>query len=180
MSDSPPILDTWHNTPVLGISAASGTGKTTLLRAVIPLLVARGIRVGCIKHTHHPFEIDRPGKDSFELRAAGASQMLLGAPGRFALMVERNDGHDAGLPELLARLDVDALDLILVEGFRIERLAKLLVHREELGPLPVEVDDPAILAVATNAVAPAIRATVLDIDNPGAVADFIAGRVGAR
>lgn len=154
--------------------AASGTGKTTLLSRVIPFLTEAGLRVGCIKHTHHPFEIDRPGKDSYQLRAAGASQMLLGSAGRWALMVETGDDVDAPLAELVGRLQLDALDIVLVEGFRLEDIPKIELHRHELSG---DFDRPGashVIAVATNqSPPPALEQPVLDIDDPAAVAAFI-------
>ncbi|HEY5701960.1 MAG TPA: molybdopterin-guanine dinucleotide biosynthesis protein B, partial [Gammaproteobacteria bacterium] len=98
-------------TPVLGIAAYSGTGKTTLLVKLIPLLAARGIRVGLIKHAHHNFDIDQKGKDSYELRKAGASQMLIGSASRWALIVETDPSHENTLQDLIQYLDHDNLDL---------------------------------------------------------------------
>ena len=110
--------------PILGFAAWSGTGKTTLLRRLLPILAGRGIRVGMIKHAHHDFDVDTPGKDSYELRKAGAAQMLISSRRRWALMVERPVDREPPLDEVLLELDQELLDLILVEGFKHERFAR--------------------------------------------------------
>ncbi|MCB1748081.1 MAG: molybdopterin-guanine dinucleotide biosynthesis protein B [Gammaproteobacteria bacterium] len=163
---------------VLGVIAASGTGKTTLLRRVIPHLTADGLRVGCIKHTHHPFDIDQPGKDSYLLRAAGAEQMLLGSAGHWALMVDTGDTTDAPLAELIARLDLARLDVVLVEGFRGEDIPRIEVHRHELGLAPLCRDTANVVALATNQrPTPTVAVPILDLDDAAAIATFVAGRV---
>ncbi len=157
--------------PLLAIAAASGTGKTTLLRQVIPLLTAEGLRIGCIKHTHHAFEIDHEGKDSHILRNAGAQQMLLGAAGRWALMVETGTTRDAGLAELVTRLDMSTLDLVLVEGFRCEDIPRIELHRAGCEPPPAGGER---IAIATDRDPPPPGAVpVLALDDPHAVAAFI-------
>jgi molybdopterin-guanine dinucleotide biosynthesis adapter protein len=160
--------------PLVGVVAASGTGKTTLLRALIPLLSAAGLRVGCIKHTHHPFDIDQPGKDSFLLREAGARQMLLGSAGRWALMVETGHHVDAPLRELVSKLVLSELDLVLVEGFRLEEIPRIEVHRAELGAALLCHSLPGVIALATNlAEPPTVPVPVLPLDRPAAIAAFL-------
>lgn len=172
------MIQSHKGVPLVGIIAASGTGKTTLLRAVIPFLNASGLRVGCIKHTHHPFEIDQPGKDSYLLRSAGASQMLLGSAGRWALMVETGDEQDIDLLPLVERLHLEQLDLILVEGYRLEDIPKIEVHRDDLGTPLLSTASPQVIAVATNQQPPPVLPVpVLDIDRPETVAEFIRGHV---
>jgi molybdopterin-guanine dinucleotide biosynthesis adapter protein len=162
-----------HRPPVLGIAAWSGTGKTTLLVKILPLLRAQGLRVGVLKHAHHEFDIDHPGKDSYELRKAGAGQMLIASSQRWALMVEAPVPGDVPLWEMLARLDRDALDLILVEGFRHERFPKLELYRAALGKPLLFPDDDAIIALASDT--PVNTALpLLDLDDPAAIAAFIA------
>ncbi len=121
--------------PLLGIVAYSGTGKTTLLKQLIPWLRQRGIRTGLIKHTHHDIDVDTPGKDSFELRKAGADQTMVASNSRWALMTE-TPGHDEFSLEYLAtRFDSNNLDMILVEGFKHEDIDKIVLHRKETQPL---------------------------------------------
>ncbi len=136
--------------PVLGVMANSGTGKTTLLRALLPCLRAAGLRVACIKHTHHNIDIDKPGKDSHTLRTAGAQQMLLASPSGWALMVDApaSDGDD--FTTLVRHLQLRSLDLVLVEGFKFEDFPKLALHRYDLtGALAAPTDD-TVLAIASN------------------------------
>lgn len=161
-----------HNPPVLGIAAWSGTGKTTLLTRLLPMLRAQGLRVGMIKHAHHDFDIDHPGKDSHALRKAGAEQMLVASNRRWALMVEAPVAGDVSLWDMLSRLDRGRLDLILVEGFRHERFPKLELHRAALGKPLLFPDDDAIIALASDA--PVETALpLLDLNDPAAIASFI-------
>ncbi len=160
--------------PVLGIAALSGTGKTSLIERLIPLLVARGLRVGTVKRSHHAFEIDRPGKDSDRMRRAGARQVLIASPHRTALITEGDGISEPQLPALLARLDPAALDLVLVEGFRGDPIPKLEVHRKALGRRALCLDDPWVIAVATDApaeVPPGVLA--LPLEDAGRVAAFV-------
>ncbi len=163
---------------VLGFAAPSGTGKTTLLKAVIPLLKAGGLRVALIKHTHHDLDLDQPGKDSYELRHAGASPVLLTGPRRWTLFEERSGEADAPFFPALARLvGGGAPDLVLVEGFRRERLPKIEVYRPASGRAPLYPEDPGIVAVASDGPLPvATDLPVLDLNAPEAVAEFILGR----
>ena len=160
--------------PVLGFAAFSGTGKTTLLKLVIPILRDQGLHPGLIKHAHHRVEFDQPGKDSYELRKAGAEQVLLASANRWALMAETPDESEPELPELLARMDLSSLDLVLVEGFRHLSFPKIELHRPSLGkPLLFEQDD-SIIAIATDE--PLGNHTdlpSLDLNNPPAIAKFI-------
>jgi len=163
--------------PVLGFAAYSGTGKTTLLVKLLPLLSARGLRIGMIKHAHHNFEIDYPGKDSYELRHAGACQMLVGSPRRWALITETPAGHELDLQACLDRLDQDSLDLVLVEGFKPGDIPKIELHRPALGKPFLYNDDKSIIAVAHNAPQQlAITCTQLDLDDPEQIAAFIVDR----
>ena len=137
--------------PVLGFAAWSGTGKTTLLKALLPRLRQQGLRPACIKHAHHDFDVDTPGKDSYELRHAGAEQMLIASSQRWALMVEEEQTAPPPLAELILRLDTSKLDLVLVEGFKAEAFPKIELHRLALGKPWLFPTDPHILAVATDA-----------------------------
>jgi molybdopterin-guanine dinucleotide biosynthesis protein B len=159
---------------MLGFVANSGTGKTTLLIRLIPLLAARGVRCAAIKHSHHDFDIDVPGKDSYRLRQAGARQVMLASPHR-TFWIEEGDGHsEPRLGDLVARLDPTAIDLVLVEGFRDERLAKIEVHRPQPGTSLLCLEDPDVIAVASDVeLDDPVSLPVLPLNVPAAVADFI-------
>lgn len=159
--------------PLLAIAAWSGTGKTTLLKQLIPLLLEKGIRPGLIKHTHHDMDVDKPGKDSYELRKAGAAQTIVASQKRWALMTETPEVPDLDLHYLASRMDSSKLDLILVEGFKHEPVAKILLFRQETGHKAEELEiDPYVIAVASN-VPLTISVPVLDINNAEGIADFI-------
>ena len=155
---------------VFGIAGYSGSGKTTLLEKLIPQFTARGLRVSVIKHAHHGFDIDRPGKDSYRHREAGASEVLLSCNDRWALMHERRDGSDVTLDDLLARLA--PCDLVLVEGFKQEPVPKLEVYRPENGKPPLFPERSDIVAVASN-VTLATSLPELALDDVAAIADFV-------
>lgn len=168
--------------PILGLCAYSGTGKTTLLVGLLKRFAARGVRVGVIKHAHHKFDTDRPGKDSYELRKAGAKQMLVSSSRRWALVNELfEDEEERTLEQLIARLDHADLDLILVEGFKRGAFPKIELHRPEIGKLPMYPEDDNIIALATDSAAPAgIEIPVLDLGAPEEICDFIASRFKVR
>ncbi|MES9957525.1 MAG: molybdopterin-guanine dinucleotide biosynthesis protein MobB [Sedimenticola sp.] len=164
--------------PVLGFAAYSGTGKTTLLKQLLPLLRGRGLRVGMIKHAHHDFEIDTPGKDSYELRKAGASEMLIASGKRWALMVDTDGEGDPVLQEMLDRLDQSKLDLVLVEGFKHEAFPKIELHRPALGKPLIFPGDPDVIAVASDGeLACTTELPRLDINDIASIADFVADRL---
>ncbi len=161
--------------PMIGFAAYSGTGKTTLLKELIPLLNQQGIRIGMIKHAHHRFDVDTPGKDSYELRKAGAEQMLIASGTRWALMTETPDQQqDPSLEYLISRLDLDKIDLIMVEGFKQEPFAKIELHRPSTGNPLLFPNDPNILALATDeAKAIDCQLPLLDINSPEKICQFI-------
>ncbi len=165
MSTKPPL-------PLLGITAYSGTGKTTLLKKVIPLLRQQQIRVGLIKHTHHDMDVDKPGKDSYELRKAGAEQTLVANQQRWALMTEISDSQALDLSYLANRFDSDSLDLILVEGFKDEPINKIALYRRIVNRPLSDLLDQHVIAVASDE---KLETTLpqLNINQPEQVADFI-------
>jgi molybdopterin-guanine dinucleotide biosynthesis protein B len=163
-----------NSPPILGFAAFSGTGKTSLLTQLIPILKQHGIRLGVIKHSHHDFEIDQPDKDSFKLRAAGATSVMLVSPHRRAIITEFNPPQANRLSDQLAAFPSDNLDLILVEGFRDEAIAKIELHRPSLGKPLLYPNDPHIIAIASDQLinTPA-NLPCLDLNQPQAIADFI-------
>ena len=157
---------------VLGLIGWSGSGKTTLLEAVLPLLRRRGLTVSTVKHAHHGFDMDRPGKDSYRHREAGAQEVLVATAARWALLHEVS-GPEPGLPELLLRLA--PVDLVLVEGFKTHPFAKLEVHRPALGKPPIWPQETGVVAVASDAPLDTDGRTLLPLNEPAAVAAWIAG-----
>jgi molybdopterin-guanine dinucleotide biosynthesis protein MobB len=162
--------------PIIGFSAFSGTGKTTLLKQLLPILREQGLRVTVIKHAHHQFDVDHPGKDSHELRLAGANQMLIASRRRMALVSEFDNEHaEPRLSELLLALDPDTIDLILVEGFKREEIAKIELHRPALGKPLLCANDPWIIAIATDAAVPDAPEALprLNLNDPQEIAAFV-------
>lgn len=162
------------NIPVLGIcSLSSGMGKTTLLTGLIPLLAGHGIRVSVIKQTHAEFDVDRPGKDSYRMREAGAAQVLLSAPERWVLMTEQALGEDDNrVLQMVQHLDASIADLVLVEGFRHAPIPKIEVYRAAAGKPPLAARDQDIIAIASDmpVLSPAHR---LNLNNHGEIVQYI-------
>jgi len=166
-----------NSPPVLGFCAQqSGTGKTTLLEQLIPALHSLGIRVSVIKHAHHQFDIDHKGKDSYRLREAGAVQTLVASNQRWALMTELartpNLDNEADLSDLLAKLNPDFTDLVLVEGFKDADIAKIEVYRKGINTENLATHDKNIIAIATDIALP-IQTTQIDLNDIDAIAGFI-------
>lgn len=159
--------------PVLGFAAFSGTGKTTLLEKLIPQLAESGIRVGMVKHAHHEFDIDKPGKDSYRLRKAGAKQMLIASSKRQAFMTENATPQEPRLDELITRLDLEHIDLVLVEGFKHVPFPKIELHRKALGKTLLYPKDTDIIAVASDHLTDCGDLPALDINDTAAIAAFI-------
>lgn len=169
--------------PLLGICAwGSDTGKTTLLTGLIPALAAQGRRVSVIKHAHHAFDIDHPGKDTYRIRAAGAVQTLIGSRQRWALMTELShidpDRQEPDLAELLAQLDPDIADIVLVEGFKQAPIPKIEVYRPSLGRPLLADSDPGIIAIASDGTVDT-HLPVLNLNDPAEIASFITARYGS-
>ena len=160
--------------PVLGFAAFSGTGKTTLLTQTIPILKNYGLRIGLIKHSHHNFQIDQPGKDSYRLRAAGATPIMLVSTHRRAIITEIISEREPRLDDQLKLFDQSGLDLILVEGFKAEQFSKIELHRPSLNKPLLYPNDPTIIAIASDeALAAPSHLTQLDINQPEMTAAFI-------
>ena len=156
---------------LLGVVGWSGSGKTTLLKRVLPLLVGRGLRVTTLKHAHHEFDVDVPGKDSWEHRQAGASEVIVCSARRWVQMHELRDEPEPKLAQLLQR--VSPCDLILVEGYKLERHPKLEVFRPALGKPALYLDDPRVLTVATDEILGGRHPPLVDLNNSPAVAQRI-------
>jgi molybdopterin-guanine dinucleotide biosynthesis adapter protein len=155
---------------MLGITGWSGSGKTTLLTALIPLLTASGLSVSTVKHAHHEFDLDQPGKDSWRHRAAGAREVLIASGRRWALLHE-NDGPEPDLETLLSRLA--PVDLVLIEGFKSSPHPKIEVHRPSLGKPPIWPGRPDIAAIASDTPLPDLDRPRLDLADPAAIAAWI-------
>jgi len=159
--------------PLLAIAAWSGTGKTTLLKRLIPQLCASGIRPGLIKHTHHNMDVDTPGKDSYELRKAGAAQTLVASQQRWALMTETPEEPELDLTYLVSRMDASALDMVLVEGFKHEAVPKIVLFRQDCGHSVDELTlDKHVIAVASD-VPLVVDVPQLDINDIPQITAFI-------
>lgn len=162
---------------LIGLAGWSGSGKTSLVKALIPVLTGRGLTVSTIKHAHHAFDIDQPGKDSWEHRQAGASEVLVSSAHRFALMRELRGAPEPSLVELLTRLA--PVDLVLIEGFKREPIPKIEIHRPAIGKPLLHPDDPSIQAIASPAPLPGIALPHLPLDRPEVIADWILANSGA-
>lgn len=155
---------------MIGLAGWSGAGKTTLLTRVIPLLVSRGLRVSTIKHAHHSFDVDVPGKDSWRHREAGASEVMVSSGRRFALMRELRGDPELSLAELLARMS--PVDLLIVEGFKADPHPKIEVHRQANEKPFLHPQDSAILGLATDSPGP-FALPAAHLDDIAAIADMM-------
>ena len=156
---------------VIGLAGWSGAGKTTLLRRLIPALIGRGLKVSTLKHAHHSFDIDQPGKDSWEHRQAGAQEVLVASAMRWALMHELRDEPEPGLPALLARMR--PVDLVLIEGFKREGHPKIEVYRMANAKPPLYPGDASIVAVAADVVFDGLAIPLLGLDDVEGLADVV-------
>jgi molybdopterin-guanine dinucleotide biosynthesis adapter protein len=156
---------------IIGIAGWSGAGKTTLLAKLIPRLTARGVRVSTVKHAHHAFDVDQPGKDSHTHRVAGATEVLVSSVNRWALVHELRGAAEPKLSDLLGKLA--PVDLVIVEGFKHGAHPKLEIYRSAVGKPPLHPDDPHIVAVASDAPVPSARVPVVALDDVDAIADLM-------
>jgi len=158
---------------IFGFAGWSGSGKTTLIEKLIPLFVARGVKVSLIKHAHHTFDVDQPGKDSWRHRHAGCSEVLVTSSKRWVLMHELRGAPEPGFAELIER--VSPCDLVLVEGFKREHLPKLEVYRASVGESLLHPQDPSIVAIARDQKIDS-RLPQFSLDDAPAIADFVLRR----
>ena len=161
--------------PMIGFSAYSGTGKTTLIKQVIPLLKSKGLKIAVIKHAHHHFDLDQPGKDSYELRKSGAAHTIICTTTRMAAISEfASPDEEPSLPEIVDTLDTGKFDILLVEGYKHLAFAKIELHRTALGKPYLYPEDPTIIALACDdAPSETLSIPLLDINSPQEIAMFI-------
>jgi molybdopterin-guanine dinucleotide biosynthesis adapter protein len=156
---------------IIGLAGWSGSGKTTLITKVIPRLLARGVTVSTLKHAHHGFDLDQPGKDSFFHRAAGATEVIISSAKRFAILHELREETEWDLPNLVGKMS--AVDLVLVEGYKRDAFPKLEIHRTANGKPLIHPEDKYIVAIASDIVLPAAKVPVVDLDDIEAIADLL-------
>lgn len=156
---------------IFGLVGWSGSGKTTLLVKLLPELVTRGVRVSTMKHAHHAFDVDKPGKDSYEHRAAGASEVLVTSANRWALMHENRDTPEPTVEELIRHMS--PVDLLIIEGFKNHAHDKMEIYREVTGKSLIQPNDPLIRAVASDGPVAAATVPVLDLNDIARLADYI-------
>jgi molybdopterin-guanine dinucleotide biosynthesis protein B len=156
---------------IIGLAGWSGSGKTTLVTKLIPCLRGRGISVSTLKHAHHGFDLDRPGKDSFMHRAAGATEVIISSGKRWAMLHELRDEPEWDLPHLVAKMS--PVDLVLVEGFKRDAFPKLEIHRIANGKPLIHPEDPHIVAVASDSAVPEAAVPVIDLNSIDAIADLL-------
>jgi molybdopterin-guanine dinucleotide biosynthesis protein B len=156
---------------IFGIAGWSGSGKTTLLTRLIPLLTSRGFRISTLKHAHHGFDVDQPGKDSYVHRQAGAVEVMVSSANRWALMHEHRGALEPGLEELLPHMS--PVDLVIVEGFKRHRHPKLEVFRPSVGKPLLCREDPTVLAVASDETIADLPVPRLELEDVAGIADFV-------
>jgi len=156
---------------IFGLAGWSGSGKTTLMTALIPELVSRGITVSTLKHAHHSFDVDQPGKDSWRHRQAGAGEVMVSSQNRWALMHELRGMPEPSFDELVRRMS--PVDLLLVEGFKRHPHPKIEVYRRSLGKPLLHPEDPFVVAVASDEMLPGLALPLLPLSDAGAIAAFI-------
>ena len=159
---------------IIGLAGWSGSGKTTLVTKLVPCLIGRGLRVSTLKHAHHGFDLDQPGKDSFMHRAAGATEVIVSSAKRFAILHELRDEVEWDLPALVAKMS--PVDLVLVEGYKRDPFPKLEIHRAANGKPLLQPQDPHIVAVAADVPLPDAAVPVIDLNDVEAIADFLTAR----
>jgi molybdopterin-guanine dinucleotide biosynthesis protein B len=156
---------------IIGLAGWSGSGKTTLITKLIPRLIARGISVSTLKHAHHGFDLDQPGKDSFFHRTAGATEVIISSAKRWAILHELREQPEWDLAALVGKMS--PVDLVLVEGFKRDAFPKLEIHRIANGKPLIHPEDPHIVAVASDSALPGSKVPVVDLNDIEAIADLL-------
>ena len=159
---------------IIGLAGWSGSGKTTLITKLIPRLTARGLRVSTLKHAHHGFDLDQPGKDSFMHRTAGATEVIVSSARRFAVLHELRDEPEWDLPALVGKMS--PVDLVLVEGFKRDAFPKIEIHRAANGKPLIHPEDPHIVAIAADTALPHATVPVIDLNDIDAIAELVLAR----
>jgi molybdopterin-guanine dinucleotide biosynthesis protein MobB len=159
---------------IIGLAGWSGSGKTTLITKLIPHLIGRGVTVSTLKHAHHGFDLDKPGKDSFMHRTAGATEVIISSAKRWAILHELREEAEWDLGDLVAKMS--PVDLVLVEGFKRDAFPKLEIHRAENGKPLIHPEDPHIVAVAADTALPDAKVPVIDLNDIDAIADLLLAR----
>ena len=176
-------LDYMERMRIIGLAGWSGSGKTTLVTKLIPRLIARGLRVSTLKHAHHGFDLDQPGKDSFMHRTAGATEVIISSSRRWAILHELRDEPEWDLRDLVAK--ISPVDLVLVEGYKRDAFPKLEIHRAENGKPLIHPEDPHVVAIASDVALPQAKVPVIDLNDIEAIADVLlaaavpSGEIGA-
>jgi molybdopterin-guanine dinucleotide biosynthesis protein B len=161
---------------VIGLAGWSGSGKTTLMMRLLPELIGRGLSVSTMKHAHHSFDIDQPGKDSYVHRSAGATEVMVASAHRWALMHENRGAPEPTAVELMRHMT--PVDLLIIEGFKREPHPKLEIYRAANNKPLLHPEDPHIVAVASDVALPQVELPVLPLDDIRAIADFVVAHCG--
>jgi molybdopterin-guanine dinucleotide biosynthesis protein B len=156
---------------MIGLAGWSGSGKTTLITKVLPVLIGRGLKVSTLKHAHHGFDLDQPGKDSFMHRAAGASEVIISSAKRWAVLHELREEAEWDMPALLEK--IAPVDLVLVEGYKRESFPKVEIYRVANGKPLLHSEDKFIVAIASDTALPNLKLPVIDLNDIEAVADAL-------
>jgi molybdopterin-guanine dinucleotide biosynthesis protein B len=156
---------------IIGLAGWSGSGKTTLIKKVLPCLIGRGLKVSTLKHAHHGFDLDQPGKDSFFHRAAGATEVVVSSAKRFAILHELREEAEWDLPDLVAKMS--PVHLVLVEGYKRDAFPKLEVHRAANGKALIQPEDPYVVAIASDVPLPQAKVPVIDLNDIEGIADLL-------
>ena len=159
---------------IIGLAGWSGSGKTTLITKLIPRLIARSVLVSTLKHAHHGFDLDQPGKDSFFHRAAGATEVIISSAKRWAILHELREEPEWNLRSLVAKMS--PVDLVLVEGFKRDAFPKLEIHRAANNKPLIHPEDPHIVAIASDIALPQAKVPVIDLNDIETIADLLLAR----